>query len=377
MRDAWSERAADVLPAVLSVVIGAIVVAAAAGDPGLLRIPLGAWIAVFAVFVVALVGITVAAERLPVALLYSSFAVACLSAIVVVASAPLVGWITIVFVFVALASGYLVPLWASVLLVAVNSAVLVVSMLAAGLELGGALITTAIYAVLQANGVLFVRILLRERGLRADVEAANVELRAARLLLEERTRETERLRISRDLHDVLGHQLTALALELETALHAEPAQARGSVERARAVAGELLGDVRATVGELRTADADLERSLRSIVSGVRHPRIELRVDDLPELDRDVTDVVVHAVQEAVTNAIRHARAEVLRVTVRGGADGGLVVEAHDDGDGDPQPVPGNGLTGMRERVEHLGGSLDVDGANGGFRLVARIPGVTS
>lgn len=234
------------------------------------------------------------------------------------------------------------------------------------------MLTAVIYAVLQANAVLFVRVFLRERSLRAEIEAQNVALRATRRLLEQSSRSSERLRISRDLHDVRGHRLTALSLELEAALHTAPGASRAHTERARDVARELLSDVRSTVGELRTSDDDPEAELASIVAGVGAIRVDLRVETGPVRDPAVIELLVRAVQEVVTNTLRHASATALRVTVRRGADGDIELEAADDGEGAREVRPGNGLTGMRERVEALGGALRVDGSDG-FRVVATIP----
>ncbi|WP_447925216.1 sensor histidine kinase [Georgenia muralis] len=96
-------------------------------------------------------------------------------------------------------------------------------------------------------------------------------------------------------------------------------------------------------------------------------------DDRSPLDEERTIAVVRAVQEVVTNTVRHAAASRLEISVVSDVDG-LVVRAHDDGAGARRIVPGNGLTGMRERVEELGGEVSFASAPGqGFTVTIRLP----
>src|SRR5690606_20994326 len=105
---------------------------------------------------------------------------------------------------------------------------------------------------------------------------------------------------------------------------------------------------------------------------IPRPVVHLAVaDDLPDLDPETTEAVVRCVQEMLTNAVRHSGADNVWVTVASPA-GGLLVEARDDGRGADEIEPGHGLTGMRERVQAMGGVLEVDGSDG-FRLRVTLP----
>ena len=213
--------------------------------------------------------------------------------------------------------------------------------------------------------------LVREQRLRRELSQAHVDLRAASALLSESARTAERLRISRDLHDLIGHQLTVLTLELEAAKHREGERAREHVDRANQVARDLLADVRQTVSELRTASSDLSEALRQVVRDL--PDLEVSVDVAPgvQVDEEQAAALVRAVQEIATNTLRHADARELWIEVAARPPG-VVLTAVDDGRGYRELVPGNGLRGLAERFEALGGGVQFDGANG-FRVTATVP----
>ena len=341
--------------------IGALVPIAAAEA---VTLPVGAWLGVFAAFVVVTVGIVLRAGfATPRA--YTLLGAQVVLVATLVLAAPGAGWLPILLVVVAALSVYVVPVPVVAVVVAVNAVVV-----GAAVGLRGsatdALLTAMIYLLLQVASVGSTLALQRERRMREQLAVAHVELRAAAVLRDESTRSDERLRIARELHDVLGHQLTVLALELETASHQDGGRAREHVLRAKDVARELLGDVRATVGELRRQAPSLQESLGALVERVTVPRVRVAVDDDVTVDEDQTVVLVRVVQEALTNAIRHAEATVLDVVVS--ADEGRVrLVAQDDGWGAARVEPGNGLRGIEERVRAAGGTVRIDGRNG-FRV---------
>lgn len=329
-----------------------------------MTLPVGAWLTVFAAFVVVTVGLVFGA-RFATPRAYALLTVQVVLVGLLVLSAPGAGWLPILLVAVAALSVYVVPVRVAVVVVLVNVVVVSVSV---GLRasLADALLTGVIYLLLQVASVGSTLALQRERSMREQLAAAHVELRAAAVLRDESTRSDERLRVARELHDVLGHQLTVLALELETATHQDGERAREHVLRAKAVARELLGDVRATVGELRRRAPSLQEALESLVERVGTPRVRVLVADHVVVDEEQTVVLVRAVQEIVTNTIRHADATELTVDVDADGDRTRVV-AQDDGRGAYRVEPGNGLRGLSERVEAYGGSVRVDGRSG-FRV---------
>ena len=211
---------------------------------------------------------------------------------------------------------------------------------------------------------------------RDEQRRLNAELRATRALLAESARVNERTRISRELHDLLGHHLTALSLNLEVASHLTEGRAQEHVRQAHTLARLLLTDVREAVSQLRDASGgiDLAAALRPLADHVPALDIELDVQSpLAVEDPERAHVMLRCTQEMITNAVRHAHARRLRIRVWRQADA-LMLEASDDGQGAEALVPGNGLRGMRERIVQCGGSLDIQTRPGaGFRLQLSLP----
>ena len=211
---------------------------------------------------------------------------------------------------------------------------------------------------------------------RDEQRRLNAELRATRALLAESARVNERTRISRELHDLLGHHLTALSLNLEVASHLTEGRAQEHVRQAHTLARLLLTDVREAVSQLRDASGgiDLAAALRPLADHVPALDIELDVQSpLAVDDPERAHVMLRCTQEIITNAVRHDQARRLRIRVWRQADA-LMLEASDDGQGAEALVPGNGLRGMRERIVQCGGSLDIQTRPGaGFRLQLSLP----
>jgi len=178
-------------------------------------------------------------------------------------------------VVVAATAAFLLPLWAALSLVATQTVALVVAALLNG---GGAGMGWASTAVFQVFAVLMVETSLRERRLHEELAETNEELARAQGRLAESSRVAERLRISRDLHDLVGHQLSALAVNLEVASHLATGPAGESVARSRTIAKDLLHDVRQVVGQLREARAELRDALQDMADAVPSPQVHL---DLP------------------------------------------------------------------------------------------------
>ncbi|OLT48244.1 hypothetical protein BJF85_13565 [Saccharomonospora sp. CUA-673] len=254
-----------------------------------------------------------------------------------------------------------------------NTAVVAVSVLSHGLGWMELLLSTALYAVLQAMYLFTAWNDQRERIANENLAVAHAELRSASALLAESSQAQERLRIARELHDQVGHKLSALALNLETASHRVRGQgAADDVERSRLLAKDLLADVRAAVGNLRSRPPELRTALDMIVRDLPRPRGHLTVADDVEVDERRITVLIRCVQEIVTNAIRHSAAANLWIEVRAADDGGIVLDARDDGRGTAALRLGNGLTGLRERAEEQGGTVSFDGRDG-FAVHLELP----
>jgi signal transduction histidine kinase len=213
-----------------------------------------------------------------------------------------------------------------------------------------------------------------EASARQSLARANAELQATHALLAQNARMSERLRISRDLHDVLGHNLTSLAVHLDVASRTAQGAGVEHVRCARAIAGTLLHEVRAVVSQVRVQPIDLRATLLSLTEGLPGLRVDLAIpDDLTALDPARAEAILRCVQELITNTLRHAQAHQLAIEIRQSASGALSIAAHDDGRGG-KVVEGRGLAGMRERFEALGGNLSVACAPGqGLSVQGQIP----
>ncbi|HWS77903.1 MAG TPA: histidine kinase [Thermomonas sp.] len=200
----------------------------------------------------------------------------------------------------------------------------------------------------------------------------NADLLATRALLAESARDGERLRVARELHDVAGHKLTALRLNLRALQAASPSPQLQLVEQ---LSAELMGDIRGVVHALRDAHGlDIDTALRALAAPYPRPALQLSIDDdVLVADPALAEAVLRTVQEALTNAARHGQANLLDVRVhRDGA--ALRVDIEDDGRATLPLREGHGLTGMRERIAALGGDLRIDrAARGGVRIEARLP----
>ena len=194
---------------------------------------------------------------------------------------------------------------------------------------------------------------------------ANVELAAARAALAERAVAEERTRFARDLHDLLGHSLSVIALKSELAgrlLERDPAAAAQHVEDVEQIARDALVEVREAVSGYRRPTLAGELAGARLALEAAGVRAELE-DRTTALAPEAEAVLAWAVREGVTNVVRHAHAGTCAVVV---TDDGVTVR--DDGAGGAEGI-GNGLAGLRERVEAVRGSLDAGRpAEGGFRL---------
>jgi len=208
----------------------------------------------------------------------------------------------------------------------------------------------------------------------AEQRQADSKLRLAHEEVEALAAVAERERIARDLHDVLGHTLSVIVLKAELAkrlIASDPARATAEIADVETIGRSALTEVREAIGGYRARglSAELEAARNTLSSA----GVTLLTDaklDTSSLSAAEETVLSLAIREAVTNIVRHARAKTCRlrfVTEHGRRK--LLVE--DDGE-HPLVREGNGLRGMRERVESLGGSLRVEREHG-TRLLIELP----
>ena len=195
----------------------------------------------------------------------------------------------------------------------------------------------------------------------------------------------ERLRIAREVHDVVAHAMVAINVQAGVAAHLleqDTEQAREALLHIKRTSGDALSDLRATLGVLRDPGqaapvgpaAGLE-NLDPVADRLRAAGVEVTVDvDAGGVPAPVHSAGYRIVQEALTNVLRHARAQRASVVVRTCEDRLTIVVA-DDGAGSGAPGgAGAGVRGMRERAAALGGTLDAGpAAEGGWRVEAALP----
>ncbi|HZP10975.1 MAG TPA: histidine kinase [Nevskiaceae bacterium] len=234
----------------------------------------------------------------------------------------------------------------------------------------------AAYLGFQAFALLTCHALVQEMEARNTAQQINAELIATRKLLGEGARAEERLRLSRELHDIAGHKLTALKMQLGLLRRKVAAEHAAAVAESEKLAGDLLTDIRGVVSTLRQHEGvDLQKALVALDPGLPRPRVTFELD--PEVrvaDMRRADALLHCAQEGLTNALRHSGASVVRVALARSPQG-VTLTVEDDGAGSARQVRvGNGLRGLRERMEEVGGRLSIgDHAPSGLQLQALVP----
>lgn len=365
-----------------------------------------AWVPASAalILVVTLIGTRFAALDQPTARPLDALGVALLAAgpVALVArrrfpSAVLI--VTVVVVTAYLAAGF--PFGPAFLapLVALCSAVLAGHRWVAYLTTAAAVLVLVVVHMLRNPGALplagaaawvaaLAAVIAGCEGWRARRERL-VQAAAAQEQAALRRRSDERLRIAQELHDVLGHHVSLINVQAGVALYLmddDPEQARSALTAIKQSSRDLLREMRATLGVLRGVDtapphhpvpgiADLD----ALVADVRSAGlpVEMRMEgEVVDLPPAVDRAAYRIVQEALTNTRRHAGPATATVLLRYAGDG-LTVQVEDDGSGHVwagEDGGGNGVAGMRERAQALGGSSEIGPRQeGGFRVRAHLP----
>lgn len=196
------------------------------------------------------------------------------------------------------------------------------------------------------------------------VGRSQAKLRLAHDEIEHLAKVAERERIARDLHDLLGHTLSVIILKSELAsklAERDPEKARDEIRDVERISRDALTQVRAAVRGYRSGG--LQAELESARDALDAANVTLACDLARlQLPPAYEAVIALAIREAVTNIVRHAHATQCRIALAP-RDGGYAVTIVDDGRGGEDAF-GSGLSGMRERIEALGGSLTRDGSHG-------------
>jgi len=292
-----------------------------------------------------------------------------LIAIAIVVAQPTVDW-TVLFIATGTATGRIRPARSAVTATALTAAVATVMLLGTD--------APVIDAIESGFEVLLAGILVLSFS---ELDRMVAELRVARSGAERAAASEERLRIARDMHDLLGHSLSVIALKAELArrlVDRAPAQAVLELRDVESVARDSLRDVREAVAGFRRVTLDTELAGARMALGAAGVTVDIRTPDAI-LDEATDGLLGWIVREGTTNVVRHSGARRCSIDIAI-ADNRATLEIVDDGHGthaaagSPGAPEGNGLRGIRERVDAAGGRLDAGPAAGrGFRLWASIP----
>ena len=268
---------------------------------------------------------------------------------------------TSLWVFVAVASGMLFPFGAAMAIGVVLAVAMLVIDAIAGDPLSWELALT------------LVALTAFMAGFAANVRL-NIELRETREELAVAAVAAERERIGRDLHDILGHSLTAIAVKAGLArrlLASDPAAAGTEIGDVERLARDALKDVRATASGYREVSLTAELGVAAGVLRAAGIRADLPAT-ADDVDPDAREALGYVLREAVTNVVRHSRARTCRVVLHSRS-----IEIVDDGDGvdrNPTAGTGAGLQNLADRMGAQGGSCEAGpGPDGGFVIRAGLP----
>jgi len=193
----------------------------------------------------------------------------------------------------------------------------------------------------------------------AERNRMNRKLTVANEEIEHLAKVAERERIARDLHDVLGHTLSVIALKSELAgklLERDPQRAGSEIREVEQISRQALSDVRDAIRGYRAKGLAAELAQAKTTLETAGVSVQCDADGSMQIPAVQESVLALAVREAVTNVVRHAHARSCRLRLEQ-HNGSFRLEIQDDGRGS-SGLEGNGLRGMRERVEMLGGTLD-------------------
>lgn len=272
------------------------------------------------------------------------------------------------FVYVSVACGATLPLRAAYLAIPATAAVM-------------ALVGFQGAAADEVENLLLLVVLIgyAMTGV-GQLVRTTIELRKARATVAQLAANEERLRLARDLHDLLGHSLSLITLKSELAgrmLPDHPEKAAQQVADIERVSRQALVDVREAVTGYRRPRLSAELAGAQAALTAAGVRADIAAEpDLTGVAEESESVLAWALREAVTNVVRHSGAGrcTIEVLQRQTLDGRMLeLSVEDDGSGGAGNGPGNGLTGLTERLQKAGGTLEAGRVRHGFRLVARVP----
>jgi len=285
------------------------------------------------------------------------------------------GWTGVLLIVVAAQLAPLLPTMRTMVIMLVFDLVLLYQWWLLDAHLGSVALELLPLLAFQAFAALTAHYQSDAEHSRDELAQLNAQLLATQALLDEGTRNEERLKLSRELHDVAGHKLTALKLNLALLARDPALRERTEISTSTQLAHELLDDIRAVVSQLRQHDGiELRAALEALIRPIPGPHFSLQIDeDARPPSMQAAETLLRCAQESITNALKHGQPRLISLHCQR-SEGHILLRIRDDGSSQPSLVAGNGLNGMRERLEALGGDLRVAAqAERGVELIARLP----
>ncbi|WP_412972433.1 histidine kinase [Glaciecola sp. MF2-115] len=259
----------------------------------------------------------------------------------------------------------------------------------------GMAVSAMLFWTFNLFALVMVNTAIKEKESREKVEMINLELLSTQQLLEQAAEQAERVRIARNIHDLLGHHLTALTINLQVAgrqieqlevpssSESSKEAIKGSIEQCHSLSKLLLSDVREAVSDIRTKSSlNLEKTILAITSRLPNIKVSLDYpDNIVINDVNTADVLTRCIQESITNAIKHSQSKSIhiafaqtseQVTLSIKADLSRPVKSMKT-TSNPSFQLGNGLLGMQERLKQMNGTVTFDLSNEAFTTDISIP----
>ncbi|GAA6183431.1 histidine kinase [Aliiglaciecola sp. NS0011-25] len=246
-------------------------------------------------------------------------------------------------------------------------------------QVDSAMLSALLFWTFNIFALVMVNANIKEKRATEQAMELNRELMATQRLLGEASKQAERVRIARNIHDLLGHHLTALTINLQVASRISDGEAQVKIQQCHGLAKLLLSDVREAVSEIREkSHIELSQALHALLDDVPNLRITLDIEaNLNISDVNVAEAILRSVQESVTNTLRHSNAKHFNIQLTH-KNNTVQLTMYDDGRQKQQNKiqEGNGLIGMRERIVNLGGTIDTALTATGFRTKIELPELT-
>jgi signal transduction histidine kinase len=235
-------------------------------------------------------------------------------------------------------------------------------------------VSATLFLMFNLFALIMINTTIKERKAREEANQLNRELLATQSLLKQASQQAERVRIARNIHDLLGHHLTALTINLQVASRITQGEAKERVEQCHSLSKLLLSDVREAVSEIRDkSNIELKAALQLLLHQVPRLNIEMNyADDLVIKDVEHADTIIRCVQETLTNCLKHSRASHFSLSLKQ-CQQKVLLQMRDNGEQIFTFVAGNGLTGIKERVKQLEGTLSIESKPNGFHTHIELP----